>query len=53
MAAADACAKACLALHPSAVTLEICSTLGYVEATPRNPATLETGATVAWAYRYG
>ena len=47
MAAADACAKACLALHPSAVKLDIRSTLGYVEAVPRNPATLETGATAA------
>ena len=40
MAAADACAKACLELRPSEVPLLVRSTLAYVEASmPCNPTT--------------
>ena len=45
MAAADACAKACLELRPSEVPLLVRSTLAYVEAIPCNPTTVEAGAT--------
>ena len=44
MAGADACAKACLTMPPAEVALEVRSSLVVLRATPRNPATLATGA---------
>ena len=50
MAAADACAKACHTIYPATPPLVISSTLGYLEAVPRNPATEATGASPgSWA----